>query len=58
MDRTLNKECDACMSMLNLDIKVYKGERYISVFFFLSLFDAETDTSFEMTRYSEDVNMQ
>ena len=45
------------MSMLNIDIKVSKGERCFSGFSLL-LSDAETDTSFEMTRYSENVNMQ
>ena len=27
------QECGACMSMLNIDFKVYKGESYVSVFF-------------------------
>lgn len=58
MDRILNKECDVCMSMLNFDIKVYKGERYILVFFFfLLLFDVEIDIFLEMISYSENVNM-
>lgn len=46
------------MSMLNFDIKVYKGERYILVFFFcLLLFDVEIDIFFGMICFSENVNM-